>query len=98
MKKFYANLCRSSRSKYIGKINKGKQVYGRFPTVKWENMLNIIIIIENTHIISIAFWHEDVHLRGLGADYLDVERLWRQIDLTAVRLVDRHRRHLAQNL
>lgn len=54
--------------------------------------------IKITYIVAIALWHQHIHLRGLGADDLDVERLRREVDLAAVGLVDGYGGHLAQNL
>lgn len=42
----------------------------------------------NTYIVVFSVWDQDVHLRALGADNVAVERIFTQVHLAALRLVD----------
>lgn len=52
----------------------------------------------NTHILVISLWYQDVHLGALGADDVTAHRVFTQVDLAALCLVDWNGGNSSQHL
>lgn len=53
---------------------------------------------KNTHEVSVIAGYQDVHLWALGADDLTAQRVFAQVDMATVRLVDGDSGHLTHDL
>ena len=53
---------------------------------------------QDTHIFSVFVGHQDVHLGALGADDLTFQRVFAQVDMATVGLVDGDSRDLTHDL
>lgn len=54
--------------------------------------------MSDTHIFSVVVGHQDVHLGALGADDLTVQRVFAQVDMATVGLVDGDSRDFTHDL
>lgn len=47
-----------------------------------------MMMLQDTYKVAIRLGHQDIHLGALGADDLTAQRVFAQVDLASIRLVD----------